>query len=285
MLNFGSDFGVITDAWDDTTFRQAVALALSVRRAHTDTPVVLCLDEAMRSRLFCYPSCFSHVLFTPSASGPLRFTNKLHYLLKSPFATTLWLDNDVLVFRRMDRLIKQLGSLPFSMLIHPCDISLPRARSMTLYPAAMHHGRTHVIERGGGGHFLFRRCSAAFDLIDQVLWYSRPAGLAEYNAALGTENEEFSEELAFCLVATMRGIPLPVRDDRELEFRCFLEPPAANLSLSEAGCEFDLCHPRSNTWMSVRPDVVHFCGNGKRNPHYRRYIDRQVAASCRAPVV
>lgn len=264
-------FGVVTMAVEPDAVVRACGLAASLRHHHPDWPV--CLLTTSGSSV--PPGFFDSVVTLPDPepfSGPLRYLNKLiHPFTLSPFDRTLFLDDDMLVIRPLDRVLRDhfVGrALAINTIV--CTRSEPRPGTNHLDPATVcdELGVDRCRNTYGGGHMYFEHTAGTVPMLAQAAL----AVVADERALYERWAQQpiVSDEVALLIAVNRFDVAMPNVPDFVDALSLYR---ADRARFSVAGASYSL---PDRSWGDDTDQVaiLHFCSSAKRAASYSREVHR-----------
>lgn len=266
------DFGIVTMATTADAIVRSCALAASVRRHHPEWPTTLLTTQPTAAVPGGFFTSIVHIETPEPFGGDMRFMNKLvHPFTLSPYERTLFLDDDTLVIRPIDRIIRDHfagRALAINCQRSPQDGN--RLGTNHLDPAVVcgELGTDSCWNTYGGGHMYFERSAGtppalAAAAVDVVLHerelYERWSG-----------QTIVSDELALLIAANRGGVDMPTAPD-------FVDALSLRLAESVRFSVTTSCYRwPDRSWGQSIDDVavLHFCSSSKLAANYAREIHR-----------
>jgi len=252
------ELGILTLACRDD-YRKAIGLALSLRRTNPGLPIAIACAPALVPEVEPF---FDTIV--EERDGLRGFQHKLFLDEYSPFARTLFLDADVLVFRDLGPVLESWKGRPYTArgsYFEEGFSSFGLDRRLVLSRI----GKPRLVVIGGAGHAYFEKpgCSAVFEKGREIM----------QNYAAYANPCRFADEDVMGIAMTLLGLePMPNNGFH------------ARVSHSQAGTwEMDavrgICRFQDKrTQELVEPTVVHFA-NLEAPFLYHRELERLISSS------
>lgn len=235
------DFGVLTLATPND-YLKAIGLALSLRVSNPGVPVAVACAQAVRPLLEPY---FDHVVLeTPGLRG---FVHKVHLDRYSPYAETVFLDSDVLVFKPLRPYTQRWGRTPYTACGGYIDHGLS-GFGLDRKAVMAKIGKDRLVTIDGAGHAYFCKpeCTQVFDKAREVT-----AHYADYAGDI-----PYADEDVLAIVMSMLDVaPVPYEDffSRHLSIR----PGTLEMDATRGLCRFTGAHNGE----PLEPCMMHFANN------------------------
>jgi hypothetical protein len=243
----GTDFGVLTLATPDD-YLKAIGLALSLRVSNPGVPTAVACAERLRPLLAPY---FDHVV--GEKPGLRGFVHKVHLDDYSPFAETMFLDSDILVFKPLRPFIERWGSGPYKVCGQwqtegVSSFGLDRARVLEKI------GKPRLAVIDGAGHGFFRKpgCTAVFDAARRVT--------ADYAAYDFHGNLRYADEDVMAITLTQLDIAPVIESDYVVARYCSAKVGSLQMDATRGLCRFTAADPREGGRL-IEPAFVHFAAH------------------------
>ena len=273
-----TDFGFLTDAFDDASALRARLLARSLHRHDPGTPIGLLAWVPLRA-----PAPEFDVVVDCHRADPYhgryRTFNKLIGIgWHSPFARGLFLDNDTVVVAPLREWVERCcGGLPFGLNVARLRGDSPHRGLNHVDPAAVaaEYRLDTVLDPDGGGHYYFEvpACREYFrEAIDLAICHPET-----YQRLVG--NGFMSDEVATACVANHHRLPMPVEAGL---VQCILPELAASLRIAPETFVAGDSDPERAPWRGDRR-IVHFCADGKWSPLYAELVGVSLGARYSRP--
>jgi hypothetical protein len=240
-------FGVLTLATPND-YVKAIGLALSIRVSNPGLPIAVACSPAIGAKVKPY---FDFVIDEdPRLRG---FVHKVYLDKYSPFAETLFLDSDVLVFRRLDEIVANWRNYPYTA----CGIYTAGGLSsfgLDRQQVLKKIGKDKLVQIDGAGHAYFRKpdCEPVFDLArDITSRYKEYAGDIPY-----------ADEDVMDIVMTILDIP-PMLSGEFFSRYLSAVKGTMDMDASMGKCVF----VSAETKEQFRPYMMHFAANEAPIPY------------------